>query len=486
MKICAACGTKNVNRSLFCSKCGKKLSDKTLSKKKRKLGRKARIALISVGSFFGAVILVFVGFLLYIYYGPPGQYYREYIQYGSEHSIEDLISHTDKPGFGDLEIASRIDKNTFKPLGLTDEFELGFREVYSSIYVLRVNPDDEFTFIWKDNNSGDVIIDYTNKYFTTNGYIPNYISIPPEEDINDFKIFSQPGLYTIEFYHNGQLIDTAGFHVVESEPTSTQETIQEDAEQASEEEIWFSSFITCEDIKEQEPVNPREIFEYGTNKICAVIYSYGATAQDEWMYKWKTGSGEEVTTYSSKYNPKNGQYTDEHMGTCSFIPEGSSLDTNEILNQPGTHCCEFYHNGQLIDTAVFMIKDDDTLEFGKLYVCEPWGESKAPLFTKQEFKTGIPELNIQIYVYGADIDDEFEFTVMSVNRSKIVSEYSNKYGLFAVEGADSFSGYAGVNIHLPEGDSPANIDVLSIPGEYLVEFYHNGDFISKYTFYMVE
>jgi hypothetical protein len=75
---------------------------------------------------------------------------------------------------------------------------------------------------------------------------------------------------------------------------------------------------------------------------------------------------------------------------------------------------------------------------------------------------------------------------MSVNRSKIVSEYSNKYGLFAVEGADSFSGYAGVNIHLPEGDSPANIDVLSIPGEYLVEFYHNGDFISKYTFYMVE
>jgi len=183
-----------------------------MKKPKKKKMSNLKKTLIGLGSFLAFIIIVSIGLFLF------ARFYlvNEYTLYYSEESKLELLKRAETLGFaafGDLQISKKIDNKTFKPLSISYEFDEGFREIYAAIFVSGVELDDRYTFKWLNIDTGEKIIDFSGNYFTTDGFVPNFISIPREEDIEDYKIFSEPGEYMIEFYHNGKLIDSAAFSI---------------------------------------------------------------------------------------------------------------------------------------------------------------------------------------------------------------------------------------------------------------------------------
>jgi hypothetical protein len=425
MKKCPSCGAVNEDVSKFCSSCGKKLAGKTIcpycnkevkpndkycrscgrslkqkvSKKqeyletsqKKKLSRKARIAVIVSCSFIGFLVLAVLGLFLFTNFYLAKKYS---LAYGPDGSLR-LVSACSGPSFGELEISSEIDKQTFKPLKIQDKFETGFREVFATIYVSGVSLDDEFSFKWKEAGADEYIIDFKFRYFFTEGYMPNYISVPEEESIENYKIFNEPGDYIVEFYHNDEFIDDAGFKVVESNETAalkdaeyntegnatsnaaasdtaeatdaaenagaaeSYEDTEEEIYSESYSELWFGDLQTCEDLdKNNNMINSGVVFDYGITMIYAVIDVRGATKEDASMFKWISGAtGDTVSTYWSKYYPEAGEeYFHDKCHTAIFLAVGAELEEHDILGRPGSHIVEFYHNGELIDSVIFEIK----------------------------------------------------------------------------------------------------------------------------------
>lgn len=182
---------------------------KNTKKKRMSNLKKASIAL---ASFLAFIIIIALGLFLF------ARFYlvNRYALYYSEEGEFELLKRAETSGyaaFGDLQISKKMEKETSKPLGVCYEFDQGFREIYASIFVSGVELDDRYTFRWLNTNTGEKIIDYSDNYFTTDGFVPNFIYIPLKENIEDYKIFSEPGKYTIEFYHNGKFIDSADFTV---------------------------------------------------------------------------------------------------------------------------------------------------------------------------------------------------------------------------------------------------------------------------------
>jgi hypothetical protein len=183
-----------------------------MNKSKKKRMSNPKKVLIALASFLAFIIIVSLGLFLF------ARFYlvNRYTLYYSEEGEFELLKRAETSGyaaFGNLQISKKMEKETFKPLGICYEFDQGFREVYASIFVSGVELDDRYTYRWLNTGTGEKIIDFSDNYFTTDGFVPNFIYIPLKENIEDYRIFSEPGKYTVEFYHNGKLVDSADFTV---------------------------------------------------------------------------------------------------------------------------------------------------------------------------------------------------------------------------------------------------------------------------------
>jgi hypothetical protein len=183
-----------------------------MKKAKKKRMSNLKKALIAVASFLAFIIIAALGFFLF------ARFYLvdRYTLYYSEEGEFELLKRAETSGyaaFGDLQISKKMEEVTFRPLGICYKFDQGFREIYASIFITGVELEDSYTFRWVDAGTGEKIIDFSDNYFATDGYVPNFIYIPLKENIEDYRIFSEPGKYTVEFYHNGKLIDSADFTV---------------------------------------------------------------------------------------------------------------------------------------------------------------------------------------------------------------------------------------------------------------------------------
>jgi uncharacterized membrane protein YvbJ len=116
--------------------------------------------------------------------------------------------------FGEITICDNIDDETYAPLTQNVEFKIGFREIYATIHISGVSSEDYFTYRWRYADSGEVIREFSFDYFIEEGYIPDYFIIPEGDDIADYYIFSEPGSYIVDFFHNGQYVGGASFSVV--------------------------------------------------------------------------------------------------------------------------------------------------------------------------------------------------------------------------------------------------------------------------------
>ncbi len=239
MKKCPSCNAYNDEKSKFCISCGNKLSPKSLCphcsrevkaednfckycgnslnpyKSRETLKDLLQntlfksgwikkiflkkdplvVSLIAVATLFVLAIIIVFPILLY----------------------NNLSTQNDTkpatPRFGEITISDKIDDKTYTPLSQKNEFKIGFREIYATMHISGVSSEDYFTYIWKYADSGEIIREFSFYYFKEEGYIPDYFIIPEGEDVSDYYIFSEPGGYIVEFFHNGKYIGGASFKV---------------------------------------------------------------------------------------------------------------------------------------------------------------------------------------------------------------------------------------------------------------------------------
>ncbi|MBA7585588.1 hypothetical protein ES708_27573 [subsurface metagenome] len=126
-----------------------------------------------------------------------------------------VSSCTHKLSFGDLTICGEIDMVTFAPVEVKNNFDIDVQKIFAVIEVSGARAQDVCKFVWINENTGKIIAESTNKYSKEGsgyieGYLSNCLTAGKEEDI-----IGEPGNYRADFYHNGQLISSAGF-IIES------------------------------------------------------------------------------------------------------------------------------------------------------------------------------------------------------------------------------------------------------------------------------
>ena len=135
-----------------------------------------------------------------------------------------VSSCTHKLSFGDLTICGEIDMVTFAPVEVKNNFDIDVQKIFAVIYVSGARAQDVWKFVWINENTGKIIAESTNKYSKEDkGYIEGYLSnclTPGKEE----GIIGEPGNYRVDFYHNNQLISSAGF-IIESPTMEITEVI---------------------------------------------------------------------------------------------------------------------------------------------------------------------------------------------------------------------------------------------------------------------
>lgn len=123
-----------------------------------------------------------------------------------------FTSCTPELSFGEIVICGDINQETYEPLDNKDEFDIGTEKIYATIDYYGVKGDDNYRYSWVNLDTGENILEKTLKYSEGEsgyfeGYAMSYIGT------NDEVKVIPPGNYKIEFYHNGELKETAEFVV---------------------------------------------------------------------------------------------------------------------------------------------------------------------------------------------------------------------------------------------------------------------------------
>jgi hypothetical protein len=113
--------------------------------------------------------------------------------------------------FGELVVCLEVDGDTFAPVKIRESFDTGDKKIFAVIDASGVKARDVWRFIWKNKDTGEVIADSTGSYSEIeSGYMEGYLSnfiVPGEEG----GIIGEPGDYSVDFYHGGQLISSTDF-----------------------------------------------------------------------------------------------------------------------------------------------------------------------------------------------------------------------------------------------------------------------------------
>jgi len=477
--ICPYCKSQIDPNDTFCKHCGKSLKGIPVSIK-RKTSKSLKIALITVGSLIGIIAVAYLGLFLFVKYYLPKRYIpaTDYnaVELEEEQGLAEPIESLE-PAFGELIISSSIDNDTYKPIDPADEFDIGFRQIYAAIEVSGVTPDDTFTYMWKYAGSGEVISEFSFNYFKPQGYIPDYIALSEDDNIDDYALFSEPGDYLVEFYHNGELIDSETFGVNPDGPV-------------------FEELIVCSKIDQNSSAPEGEIgeFDIGIKNIFATIYLTGATADDSWRFIFREAD-DIIKEYTANYNSDNGDYFEGYQAICLTVPQEESIKGIRMFGQPSTYTVDFYHNGNLIDSCDFSIKPTE-IKFGSFEFYEGIEENEdgiVPVGSKQEFEYGIEVVIAAVEICGwVDRDDYYYFIWKNKETGEIIQVKSNEtgepvdYDILTLDEGYYDLAYCRNGQQVPEGISFKDTIIFGNPGTYMVEFYYNGGLMLDNEFTILE
>jgi len=261
--------------------------------------------------------------------------------------------------FGDLLFCESIDSDTGESIDPKDEFDVDLEKLYAVIKVSGVEAEENYRFALKNKDTGEMIQDITEQYSRKEkGFLEMYVYLE-SEDLEEDQIILEPGRYTVEFYHKGELIEDADFEINKPESQIL--------------EVTLSSEIN----DKLEPVNPTDVFGTTDSFFACVKLDYHLSG-DNLNTKWYFGEDELIDEISldleNYYLPG---YSAFHMIGDASNPWPS-----------GEYKVEIYFNDALYDTYDFKVEGDGTAEDsaavtfndGNVYISEDY-----------EFSIGYPD-----------------------------------------------------------------------------------------------
>ena len=129
-----------------------------------------------------------------------------------------LLSCAPDLDFGEIVTCEKLDEGTYAPVVPKGSFDIGVQQIFATIKAAGIKSEDNFSFVWKNKETGKIIFKSTDKYSAEKkGYIEGYIAssiyLDKEDEEND-NILAEPGEYIVEFFHNSMLVDTAEFKIL--------------------------------------------------------------------------------------------------------------------------------------------------------------------------------------------------------------------------------------------------------------------------------
>ncbi|MBA7508126.1 hypothetical protein ES705_00046 [subsurface metagenome] len=299
-----------------------------------------------------------------------------------------VSSCTHKLSFGDLTICGEIDMVTFAPLEIRNSFDVGVEKIFATVRVSGTKAEDIWEFTWINVNTGEIIADSTGRYLEEgSGYIEGYLSnyiVPAQE----WGIIGEPGNYRVDFYHNSQLISSAGFIIESLELEITGVVLSSEIDEASQPTAVTESFY------------PDDIIYTLLRLNCQIE---GETVGVKWYRGENELLGEKEFTVDKNY----------------YLPDYIVfMITNDELWPVDSYRVEVFHNGLLDDEYCFKVVEkevpDATFSPGNVYqneeykfsVCYPddWKseekseEKKSEAGLEVDFIPAYDNINVIIYM----------------------------------------------------------------------------------------
>ena len=229
----------------------------------------------------------------------------------------------------------------------------------------------------------------------------------------------------------------------------------------------FGDLIICSEVDPVtfSPLDTKNSFDIGIQKIFAAIEVSGVRASDIWKFIWINEDSEEVIAQSTdRYSSEGSGYIEGYLS--NYVTPGTETD---IIGEPGNYRVEFYHNGNLMTSADFIIE-------------YPEMELIDVVLSNEVDETGQPVLEMEVFN-----PDEIIYTCLKFN-SQIKGE---TVGVRWYRGDDELLGEEEITIEMDYYFPDyiifeiTNDELWPVDG-YRVEVFHNGLLENEYQYEVTE
>ncbi len=278
------------------------------------------------------------------------------------------ISCTPELVFGELTVCEDIDQETFEPVSQKNEFDIEIKKIYVTIQYTGVSGDDNYRFEWKNEDTGEIVLDKSSKYSEgESGYFEGYSMsyIATDEDARVIP----PGHYKIDFYHNGELKSTANFEVKKPD-------------------LSIIEVVLADEVDEDfAPVNETHEF-YSTQTVYACVNTNYYISGNTLEAKWYSLQGELIVE------------TAEDMEVDLYEPVWTAFTLKgEGRDIPaGSYNVEIYLNGSLYGSYDFeVIEGRDAVDSAHLF-------SKGDTYSNDKYGVSFAVPDDWTYTESEDAD----------------------------------------------------------------------------------
>jgi len=144
----------------------------------------------------------------------------------------------------------------------------------------------------------------------------------------------------------------------------------------------FGNLTICSEIDMVTfaPLEVKNSFDIGVQKILATIEVSGTKAEDLWRFTWTNEDTEEVIADSTdRYSRESSGYIEGYLS--NYITPGKE---GSIIGEPGNYRVDFYHNSQFVGSASFVIECPE-MEITEVVLSNEIDEAGQPAAVMESF-----------------------------------------------------------------------------------------------------
>ena len=243
-----------------------------------------------------------------------------------------------KLSFENIAISGDVVKDTNEPINPKNEFDISAKQIFATVKYISTKGSDSWHFKWTYSESGEIVFDDGGKY---NNDEPNTIFegiVSSNISTINNKIIP-PGNYKVEFFNNGELINTVNFKVNKPQMKIT--------------EVSLANALDEKGV----PINKSQQFSPSETVYATVKLDYLRTG-NSLKALWKDSAGKVLNEV--KYDVSYDYYIEP-----SYIWFSLKLNGGQVPIGPGKYKVEIYLNDSLSGTYDFEVIEGALVTFNQ-------------------------------------------------------------------------------------------------------------------------